>query len=1341
MNNFIFSLIGKIINKNQPSPLQGYAIAILAVAIATILKILLTPIIQVESPFLLYFGAVMLSNLFGGWRAGVLATFLAALLSNNLFLSPTRALLAGNFGQMVRLGIFISEGLLITGIIWALKSVTQRLQLSQQILRQSEERHRLLVDTVQDYAIYMLDPNGYVTSWNQGAQRIKGYRADEIIGRHFSCFYSERDIQERLPELLLQEAATKGKAEREGWSIRKDGSRVWANVVITALRDEAENLQGFSNVTRDVTEHKQAQERLANINTILEQRVQKRTVELEQARNNILLAFHRLNGIIESTNDIIAALDLDFKLIAFNTAFKQEVIRVFGKEPKLGMSLLDAVAHLPIEQAKVRGLWGRALQGEEFTTIEEFGAPELERHYYEINFNSIKDENNQVIGACQTVRNVTSRIHNEEQIRNLNHELEERVIERTQALEAEIQERIKIEANLRESEDRFRTLADNISQLAWMADENGLLFWYNRRWFDYTGSTLEEMQGWGWQKVHHPDYLQKVNETFSHSINTGEPWEDTFPLRGKNGEFRWFLSRALPIRDEQGNIVRWFGTNTDIQDIKEVQDALRESNAILNAINTTTPTMIYAKDLAGRMLIANPAVLAVLDKSEAEVIGKTDFEYLPKPEQAEFIRVNDRQVIETGEVQVYEETVDIPIGRRNYLSTKSPYRDTKGNIIGLIGISIDITDRKQYEAALEAKNREIVTIFESISDAVVMLDLEWRYIYANDKAENFLGKTKDELIGNIIWELFPDTLNWPGYEYCHRAMAEQITIEYEEYHPNIEKWLEVRLYPSSEGLAIYFRDITDRKQAEDARVKSETHFRNLANSMPQIVWTANPDGKVDYYNQRVHEFSGFLQKPDGTWEWEPVLHPEDQQRTTEAWLHAIKTGEIYECEHRVKKIDGEFYWHLSRGIAVKDEQGRTAKWYGTATDIHAQKQYQAEREELLQREQAARTEAELASRLKDEFLATLSHELRTPMNAMLGWTSMLRTRKFSEATTARALETIERNTRMLNQLIEDILDVSRIIRGKVRLNLQPIKIMLAIEEAIETLKPTAEAKDIQIIVEPLPENDLKVMGDSHRLQQIVWNLLSNALKFTPNGGSVTVGLSKIDDGSGSYAQIQVSDTGIGIEEEFLPFVFDRFRQADGSITRSHGGLGLGLAIVRHLVELHGGKVEVHSLGVGQGATFKVNLPLVIDSNKARVHENTKEDEIQCYSDTLLLKDLQVLLVDDEPDARDLVTVILEAQGAKVTAVGSAKEALAALQKLQPDIIVSDIGMPEDDGYSLIRQIRKLPPEAGGQIPAIALTAYATPEDRNAAISAGFNRHIPKPVDPTALTMAIATNQI
>jgi signal transduction histidine kinase/AmiR/NasT family two-component response regulator len=428
-------------------------------------------------------------------------------------------------------------------------------------------------------------------------------------------------------------------------------------------------------------------------------------------------------------------------------------------------------------------------------------------------------------------------------------------------------------------------------------------------------------------------------------------------------------------------------------------------------------------------------------------------------------------------------------------------------------------------------------------------------------------------------------------------------------------------------------------------------------------------------------------------------------------------------------------------------QGELLGHVGTLEDITDRKQAEEARAQVI-REQVARQEAEAANRMKDEFLATLSHELRTPLNSVLGWARLLRTRSFDEATTARALETIERNAKSQAQLIEDILDVSRIIRGKLHLNLRPIRLAPVIEAAIDSVRPSAEAKSIQLeaLLDPLVD---LVAGDPDRLQQIVWNLLTNAIKFTPEGGKIEVRSLRV----GSHAQIQVSDTGIGISPEFLPYVFDRFRQADSTTTRSHSGLGLGLAIVRHLVELHGGSVYADSAGEGQGSTFTVQLRLhncpEEEGNSAQSQQSTPEesqlkqerdDSLQGTSGetSVTLSGLRVLIVDDEPDVRDLITTVVEESGAKAIAVESVPEAIKELEQWQPDVLVSDIAMPVEDGYTLIRKVRNIEAERGGLLPAVALTAYVREEDCEQAIASGFQMHISKPVDTTQLVMALAS---
>ncbi|HZG52346.1 MAG TPA: ATP-binding protein, partial [Pyrinomonadaceae bacterium] len=402
----------------------------------------------------------------------------------------------------------------------------------------------------------------------------------------------------------------------------------------------------------------------------------------------------------------------------------------------------------------------------------------------------------------------------------------------------------------------------------------------------------------------------------------------------------------------------------------------------------------------------------------------------------------------------------------------------------------------------------------------------------------------------------------------------------------------------------------------------------------------------------------------------------------------------------------------------------------------AAKRARAEAEQVAAEKERLYIEAQESSRLKDEFLATVSHELRTPLTAILGWSHMLRAGQFDADSTVKALETIERNARAQSQLIDDLLDVSRIITGKLRIDVRPVDPNSFIEAAIESVRPAAEAKGVRV-QKIVDTGVVTVSGDPVRLQQIVWNLLSNAIKFTPRGGRVHVRLERIN----SHVEIGVNDSGAGIEREFLPYVFDRFRQADGRTTRQHGGLGLGLAIVRHLVELHGGTVRAESPGEGQGATFTVMLPVAPVyqhvGQEGRVHPAAR-DTLPSYECPDRLDGLRILVVDDEPDTRDLLKFGLGQCGADVTVVGSVSEALEAIRASVPELLISDIGMPDRDGYELIRCVRELPAESGGKIPAIALTAYARVEDRMQALRAGYQMHVPKPVELVELVAVAAS---
>ena len=557
--------------------------------------------------------------------------------------------------------------------------------------------------------------------------------------------------------------------------------------------------------------------------------------------------------------------------------------------------------------------------------------------------------------------------------------------------------------------------------------------------------------------------------------------------------------------------------------------------------------------------------------------------------------------------------------------------------------------------------------------------------------------------------------------------------------------------------------------------QSEERFRSLSACAPLGIFSLDTSGRCTYTNLNCEAICGFTIGESWETAWAKCIHAEDRDRVFANWSSCTQNDQTYIDEFRIYAPDGGLRWVQVATSTMLSPQRQLLGHVGTIEDITERKLAEVVREQMI-REQAARAEAEAANRMKDEFLAIVSHELRTPLNSILGWSQLLLTRKFDQSSTLRALETIARNARSQAQLIEDLLDISKIIRGKLRLCMQPVNAIELIKIVLETVRPQAEAKAIELKT-LLDENAQMVCGDPERLQQIIWNLLSNAIKFTPNQGKVEIRLSvegsmpevsgDLEDSSlvpqtsnpGSFACIQVIDNGICIAPDFLPYVFDRFRQADSSSTRSYGGLGLGLTIVSHLVELHGGKIDACSEGEGKGATFTVKIPLLERAGKDR--QDKEEEELggqvslspnpsthnELYSSELTLPSnpppkafldgVQVLVVEDNNDTRDLVKMILQQSGAQVTDVASVAEAMEFLERSSCHLMVSDIGMPEEDGYQLIRKVRDFEQQQGRKIPAIALTAYTRAEERIKALTAGFQLHVSKPVEPTKLLTAVA----
>ena len=644
-------------------------------------------------------------------------------------------------------------------------------------------------------------------------------------------------------------------------------------------------------------------------------------------------------------------------------------------------------------------------------------------------------------------------------------------------------------------------------------------------------------------------------------------------------------------------------------------------------------------------------------------------------------------------------------------------------------------------AAWETRESEhLRQVFESIKDyAILTLDLAGFVTGWNPGAQRLFGYTASEIIGQ------DGAVLWTPEDRAHGADAQEREGAGRDGMADDKRW-----HQRKDGSRFFangtMRPLLDEagnlrgftKVCRDATMESAVQERLAAivESSDDAIISKNLQSIIMSWNAGAQRIFGYTAEEMIGKSIYTLIPPERRGEEDEI-LSKISRGEPVSHMETFRVAKDGRQISLSVTISpIRDLSGKVVGASKVARDISERKQAEAKQ---LETERAARAQAEYASRMKDEFLATLSHELRTPLNAILGWTQVLRGDPANTEDMEAGLATIERNSRAQTQIIEDLLDMSKIISGKVRLDVQGLDLAAAVRAAVETMQPTAHAKNIRLQTVIDPEASI-ISGDPNRLQQVFWNLLTNAIKFTPKEGHVEIKLARVH----SHLEVSVSDSGEGIAPEFLPYVFDRFRQQDASTTRRHGGLGLGLAIVKQLVELHGGSIHVDSAGLGQGTTFRVMLPLSALRPEAdlpgeeRAPRSAGADDAMPRAEFLDLTGIKALVVDDEVDARALIKRLLEDRGAIVRTAGSVAEAFALLEAERPDVLVSDIGMPGEDGYALIRRVRALPTQAGGDVPAVALTAYARSEDRLKAIMAGFQMHLAKPVEAAELLAQVVS---
>ena len=966
---------------------------------------------------------------------------------------------------------------------------------------------RLLVESVVDYAILMLDAEGRVTTWNRGAEAIKGYRADEIVGQHFSRFYGDQDNAAGKPARALAVASAQGRVEDEGWRLRKDGTRFWASVVITALRNEEGVLLGYAKVTRDLSARRRDEEEL------------RRSEE-------------RFRLLVENVGDYaIYVLDAGGHVTTWNLGAQRlkgyEATEAIGMHFSAFFPAEDAAGGKPARELAIAREHGRF--EEEGWRIRKDGT----RFWANVVLTVLHDSQGTEIGFAKITRDLTARKEAEETDRRLAREQAAR-----EAAE-------HAERRIRDSEEKYRALSQRLEIV-----------------FDGVA--------------------------------------DGISVQDATGQIVFANSAAA----------RFCGFSTAAE--------------LTSASTAQVAAMFEIFDESGRPLPGDrlPGRLAMAGQGPNSCT----------------VRIRERASRRERWVLLRASAILSPVGEPDLA----------------INIWHDITSERRREQQSAW-----------LADATAAL-----------------GQSLDtnEMLGGLARTLVPSLGDWGTIHLLEGDHLRRVTVA----HP----------------------DPVRREQAltnEPALVP-----RDEANGM----WTIIESGRSETYNDISDDMLSSAARDPAHLAtlraagMKAVLLAPIQLRGK---VIGVLTLVAAESERRYEPSD----------VALVEEIGRRA---GVALD-NAQ---------LYRAAQEAVKAAEDASRAKDEFLATVSHELRTPLSAILGWAALL-TKTVTDPTVTKGIDVIHRNALAQVRIIDDILDVSRVVTGKLRIDARPTDLVSIARDAIEVVRPSADAKQIELTL--LNSGPCILVGDADRLRQVVWNLLSNSVKFTDRGGAITVRVGYTD----SSVLLSITDTGRGIDPAFLPHVFDRFRQADASMTRRVGGLGLGLALVRHIVELHGGRVRAQSSGVGHGSTFSITLPVraVFAPHEER---RTPAPHVPKRAEPTVasLANVRIVVVDDEADARELLATVLGSAGALVTTAASAQAGFEEFQRLRPDVLLSDIGMPDEDGFSLVRRIRALPADQGGQTPAIALTAFARDEDRAAALAAGFTMHVGKPVDPTALTAAVVS---
>lgn len=1207
------------------------------------------------------------------------------------------------------------------------------------------EREQLLVTLASiDDAVISVDKLGRITQWSDPAERLTGRQRETVVDRpvnemlHLVDELTAQTVS--LPVSQVLQGSRGGKIDSPCMVQAVDGRATPVSVRLSPIEDEARHVSGAVIVLRELNEERQAETARTERARVLSLRADIGMIISRAGRTD-----EQLQQCVNSIGEQLAAAAACLWTIDAETA-ETHAVAIYNRagwtsSPEL---LAQAGPALVQEVMANNEILRRPVTPEELAL--EWTDAATDRPDLYLWACPLRIENRALGVLLLCTRKPLSDLASSE-------------LSLVGAKLSQFIERRSIEEARQESEELFRTLANSIPQLAWMMRPDGFVFWYSQRWYDYTGTTLEEMQGWGWQSVHDPAELPHVLESLKHSLATGEPWDDTFPLRSKEGEFRWHLSRMLPVRDDQGRIRLWFGTNTDIT---QQRDAERRLRRVIDSMFAFVG--ILAED--GTLIEINQAPLIASGLVREDVIGRKfwDCSWWTH-DDAVRQRVHDafdRSV--RGELIRYDEQIQLT-GAQPYTIDfmLQPVFD-HGKLMFVIPSGVDVTARKRAEEQVAASEEFLRSVLDALASHIAVLDESGVILMVNRAWREFaqfngLDSSNYGVGQNYLQVCAPSTADCPteaqmaadGIRSVLDGMQPWFSMEYPCHSPTEKRWFQMRVdrLTNSEAIRVVVshENITSRVQSEEATRRWSAQQQRLAEialeisglkeraEIMQVVCSGARTliGSIgaetlltrgDGANDRDHAVNfheGVM--PEGR---DAVLHDAERIRqtvlTTNRTLRVARS--LARADQSAVSRDGELVVGTgSLAVPIINQQGKNIglihlreKNEGdfTSDDEAILMQLAQMVSEALER---ARLYEELKStdEKKDQFLATLAHELRNPLSAISAATQLLLLRPDDAEEVKSTAQIAARQCSHLKQLVDDLLDISRISRGKLNLQLAPVRLQDVIAHAIETTRSVIDASlhELTSQVTPVP---LMVQGDSVRLTQVVSNLLVNAAKYTPSQGKISVELRQ----EGNTGVIAVKDNGIGIVPEMIDRIFELFAQVESAYARSQGGLGIGLTLSKTLVVLHGGTIEVQSEGENRGSTFSVRLPLISVSAEVAAGTSNYDNEIRTEVRH------RILIVDDNRAAVHLLGRLLSTLGHEVHTASDGQTALAMVSQYCPEMVISDIGMPDMNGYELAEKIRAM----GGRTHPVlvALTGYGQEADRQAAYNAGFSHHLTKPVN-------------